>query len=1045
MRFVEKRIERLAEDILASARLKRQDAGTIWYREGKMQRTEVNSPDTEGFSEFYKGDRWGGYDRHFTFKLLVAIPETFVGKTTVLEIRTGREGSWDAANPQFVVYVDGVRRQGADVNHREIVLTESAEKGQEFLIVLDAYSGLTTSLSDLFCTIAILDKEAEDLYFDITVPLKSAQLLDVNSPERYRLLSCLEKTVNLIDLREPESTSYKESVTKALKYVREELYGKLCGDSDVTAVCIGHTHIDVAWQWTVAQSREKTVRSFSTVMELMRRYPEYIFMSSQPQLYKYLKEDEPELYNQIKEQARLGRWEAEGAMWLEADCNLTSGESLVRQILLGKRFFKEEFGVDNKILWLPDVFGYSAALPQILAKSGVPYFMTTKLSWNEYNKIPYDTFVWEGIDGSKVLTHFITTTEPENSLVNADMFTTYNGRLAPECIKGAWDRYQQKEINNEILVSYGYGDGGGGPTYEQLETAKRLALGIPGTPKVKYGTAGEFFKQLEKRVSGNKLLPKWVGELYLEFHRGTYTSMARNKRYNRKCEFALLNSELFSQMGMQLSGASYEAETIKNNWELVLLNQFHDILPGSSIKEVYEVSKNEYESVLTSLAEVKEKSIDALLSNVSLEADSVVVFNPVGFERNDAVEVAIPANDKGYILCDDDGNIMPTQTTDNGGMLAYVAGVPAMGYKALTMKEGKYPGENELSISERHISNSFIDIRLNENAELISIYDKQEKREILKTGCRGNVLQAFEDKPFAHDAWDINIYYTEKMWEITEVESVRIVESGPVRACLEIKRRFLSSVIIQKIYVYSFNSRIDFSTSIDWKETHILLKTAFPVDIHANKATYEIQYGNVERPTNWNTSWDYARFEVCAQKWADLSEGCYGISMLNDCKYGHDIKDGVMRLTLIKSPKWPNEDSDRELHTFTYSILPHSLGWEHAGTVKQAYFLNNPAMGFCKRAQKGLLPDQLSFVNTDADNVVIESVKKAEDDNSTIVRLYEYANKRTRCSIRLGFNASEVRECDLMENELSVVETDGSSFNFEIMPYEIKTFKIKEA
>jgi alpha-mannosidase len=472
------------------------------------------------------------------------------------------------------------------------------------------------------------------------------------------------------------------------------------------------------------------------------------------------------------------------------------------------------------------------------------------------------------------------------------------------------------------------------------------------------------------------------------------------------------------------------------------LNQFHDILPGSSIKEVYENSKKDYENILADLNEVTEKAIHSLLSNISIKIDSVVVLNSIGFERNDAVQIAMPENLRDHVIFDDHGDMLLTQILDNGHLLFYATDIPAMGYKIFTIKEGKYQGNNEIFISEKHIHNSFIDIKLNQNAEIISLFDKQENREILKDGCRGNVLQAFEDKPFAHDAWDINIYYSEKMWEISDLVSVEIIEQGPVRACLEIHRKFLQSTIVQRMYVYSYSSRIDFETIVDWKETHILLKVAFPVNIHSHKATYEIQFGNVERATHWNTSWDYARFEVCAQKWVDLSEGFYGVSMLNDCKYGHDIKDGIIRQTLIKSPKWPNEDSDREIHTFTYSIYPHRSGWIEAGTVKQAYFLNSPVFGFYKKPQIGYLPSKLSFISINADNVVIETVKKAECDNSTIIRIFEYTNKRTRCRIDSVIKILSVYECDLLENETSLIDTEGSHFTFEINPYEIKTFKI---
>jgi alpha-mannosidase len=542
-------------------------------------------------------------------------------------------------------------------------------------------------------------------------------------------------------------------------------------------------------------------------------------------------------------------------------------------------------------------------------------------------------------------------------------------------------------------------------------------------------------------------MPKWVGELYLEFHRGTYTTMGRNKRYNRKSEFALMQCELLSVMNKLFTGGEYEGKIIEKSWELVLLNQFHDILPGSSIKQVYEDSWRDYEKVEADIGRVTQKAVGSLLSNINLEYDGIVVFNPTGFNRSETVEVGDIDNPEDLVICENDGTILPVQVPGDGNLIFTANNIPSMGYRTYTIKRGSFQKQNrlinnELKVDRYCMSNSLIDVKMNENSEIISIFDKEEGREVLKEGYRGNVLQAFEDKPVAHDAWDINIYYTEKMWEISNVESAMVIENGPVRACLEIKRKFLKSHIVQKIYLYINSKRIDVETVVDWKETHILLKTAFPVDIHANTAAYEIQFGNVERPTHWNTSWDYARFEVCAQKWVDFSEGNYGVSMLNDCKYGHDIKNNVIRQTLIKSPKWPNEESDREVHTFTYSIYPHKGGWEEAGTVKQAYFLNCPCLAFYRKQQRGNLPDSLGFVSINQPNVVLETVKKAEEDDNIVVRLYECENRRVKCRIDVFPQLFSVYECDIMENELCDIAMVNNGFYFEIKPYEIKTFKL---
>lgn len=998
--------------------------------------------DTKNWDNFEKGQRWGGRDTHFWFKTKVQIPQGFIGKTVVLEVTTGREGQWDATNPQFLVYVNKEIAQGFDVNHRQLILTENAVGGEEFEIALYAYAGMLEGLVELNSSIAVLEREVEKLYYDIKIPLELAQLLPEDDKKSLDILSYLTEAINKIDFRIPLSESFYLSIGEAKQYLEQEFYGKFCGQEEVTEICVGHTHIDVAWLWTLAQTREKVVRSFSTVLSLMKQYPEYVFMSSQPQLYKYIKEDHPEIYAEIKKMVREGRWEAEGAMWLEADCNLTSGESLVRQIIYGKRFFKEEFDVDSKILWLPDVFGYSAALPQILKKSGVNYFMTTKIGWNEYNRMPYDTFMWRGMDGTEVLTHFITTTDYKKD-GKVGTATTYTGDINASQVMGCWQRYQQKAINNEVLNCFGYGDGGGGATKEMLEAARRLSKGIPGAPKVKMGKALDFFEKLDKTVKNNKKLPKWVGELYLEYHRGTYTSVARNKRFNRKTEFLNMSAETLSILNSQVSEAEYPSDALRECWEITLLNQFHDIIPGSSISEVYEDSKKQYESINSIASTLINSAISNISAKIELNETSVVVFNQLGFERKDIAEFEIPQGWQGAQVYDGDV-LLPSQKVGEGKIVFIADGVPAKGYKIYTIRNEK----NENIMLEPTFSNTkvletqYYIIKLDEKAHITSIYDKLNEREVLKQGERANVIQAFEDKPHNWDAWDINIYYQEKMWEVDDVEDVEIMEEGPVRFTVKIKRKFLNSSIVQLIHIYNGIERIDFDTNIDWKEKHIMLKAAFPVDIHADKATYEIQYGNVERPTHWNTSWDYARFEVCAHKWADISEDGYGVSLLNDCKYGHDIKDSVMRLTMLKSATYPNVDADREEHKFMYSLYPHSGDWKEGKVVQAAYNINDPLVAKVETAHKGTLPSVASLAALDKENVIIEVVKKAENSQHLIIRLYEYHNRRTKVTLTSLYDIKEVFECDLLENDLSEVQAEGNKFSFVIKPYEIKTFKL---
>jgi alpha-mannosidase len=1045
MFFAEERIKRILSDLDKYIYPEYETIASYKMKQGSLQGGERTGLETTAWDSFLPGERWGGRDQHCWFRTEVTIPARFDGKTVVFEVRTGREGQWDATNPQFLIYVNGKLIQGLDVNHREIILSEKANAGEVFEIALHAYSGMNDGLVELNSRIAVLDKEAEKLYYNISVPLQVAVLLDKEDKRRIDILNFLNQAVNMLDLRKPFSESYNCSVKEANRFLEEDFYGKYCGCEDVIAHCVGHTHIDVAWLWTIAQTREKAARSFSTVLNLMKEYPEYIFMSSQPQLYKFIKEDHPELYGQIKERVGEGRWETEGAMWLEADCNLCSGESLVRQLLFGTRFFEKEFGVKNKILWLPDVFGYSAALPQILKKSDIHYFMTTKISWNQFNKIPYDTFMWKGVDGTEILTHFITTRDHKSQEHSGNSnFTTYNGHIHPTAIMGGWERYQQKNINNDILIAFGYGDGGGGPTKEMLENARRMGRGIPGCPKVKMGTAGEYFRKLEKKVAGSKYLPKWVGELYLEYHRGTYTSMGRNKKYNRKSELLYQDVEFLSTLAMTL-GKEYPQESINQNWEIILLNQFHDILPGSSIKEVYEESREQYEKVLAEGNKMARQAVDSIAANIKLEKLSVVVYNTLSFERSDIAIFDIPDGMVNPCIVDELGYKVPCQAVEGQGQrkaMFFAENIPAKGYRTYVLEEAQTSEVSNLNISENKLENAYFAIEIDEKGTLSSVYDKINRREVLKQGGRGNQLQAFEDKPMNYDNWDIDIYYQEKMWEVDQVEKVEVIENGPVRGGVRIYKKFLDSTIIQNIYIYKDVPRIDFDTYVDWKEDQVLLKAAFPVDVHADKATYEIQYGNVERPTHWNTSWDVARFEVCAHKWADISEEGFGVSLLNDCKYGHDIKDGNIRLTLIKSGIHPNKEADREEHYFTYSLYPHGGDWKAGRTVQMAYSLNIPLYTKVEQPHDGILPSSLSMVHVSRDNVIIEAVKKAEDSDEIIIRLYECHNRRSNVRVTFYKELRRVVECNLMEKELEEIVPEGNSFSFQIKPYEIKTFKL---
>lgn len=1058
MIFLKERIGKLLADLYPLIYPQQQTVPAWRMRKGRHKISDVAALDTTGWQLFGGQEIWGGHREYYWFETVIEIPAAFAGETVVFRLTTGREGEWDATNPQFALYVNGELKQGLDVNHTEAILSKSAQAGEVYRIVLSAFSGDQNFRLALDSVILTLDPLTEHYYYDIRVPYEAAMLLESDDEAGIALVTVLNESLNRLDLRKKGSPAYYESLSQAQEYIWQELYQKLAGEHKEKVCCIGHTHIDVAWLWSLSVTRDKAVRSFSTVLELMKHYPEYRFMSSQPQLYQYVKEEDPGLYRQIRERVREGRWETEGGMWVEADCNLASGESLIRQFLYGKAFFRQEFGTDNQILWLPDVFGYSAALPQIMKKCGIRYFMTTKISWNEFNKMPYDTFMWQGMDGTRILTHFSPSRDYVMPGGELKTYTTYNAELAPRQVKGSWQRYQQKNLNQSVLMSFGFGDGGGGPTKAMLEHQRRLGQGIPGCPQTKINSAGEFFTQLEREVSGHKQLPVWVGELYLEYHRGTYTSMARNKKYNRRSEFTYQNAELLSVLARQLAGAEYPADRLKSGWELILLNQFHDILPGSSIKEVYEESEEQYRKVLHTGNEIIARSLNAMARLIDAPRHALVVFQPNGACRSALVHSVCPEGITHPAVYDGERRL-PVQRPVDGGLL-FTADLPAKGYHTFTVREGteeemrqddcpgNIAGDSAAGglwqISAARLENSFFVVNLAENGQFSGIYDKRTDRELLKAGQHGNILMTYEDRPHNYDAWELNHYYMEKSWEVDDLSGLEVTEAGPVRGTVRITRHYLDSVITQEISIYRDIPRIDIRSEIDWKEEHLFLKALFPVDIRSDEATYEIQYGNVRRPCHYNTTWDFARFEVCAHKWLDLSEEGYGVSLLNDCKYGCHVHDGVIGLSLLKSATYPNPDADKERHTFTYSLYPHIGGWREAGTVVQAYQLNNPPLSVIKPNDGGILPSAHSFISCEQENVIIEAVKKAEEGGSTIVRLYECFNRTTRAGLRIGQKVSSVQQCDMLEQaeESLTVPKEGEVLEIGFKPYEIKTLKI---
>ena len=986
----------------------------------------------ENWETIKTGDRWSGRDRYLWMHKEICIPSEWKGKRAVGIFDFGKTGAGNNSGFEAMCYINGKPYQGVDVNHKEVFFPEELY-GQTISLTFRLWSGLEGGgvpteqehrISQ--ASIAWLDEKTDDLYYMGSLILDTINNLEEGNPIKYDLRIALDEACHCIDWSYPGNEVFYDTVHQADDLLNEKI-NAMDKKSPIHVSCVGHTHIDMAWLWRLKHTHEKASRSFSTVLRMMEMFPEYIFLQTQPQLYEYVKQDFPEIYEEIKKRVKEGRWEVDGGMWVEADCNLTSGESLTRQILIGSKFIKDEFGKEVEYLWLPDVFGYSWALPQILKKSGIDMFMTTKISWNQYNRMPHDTFHWKGMDGTEVLTHFITTPEPWGE--PGSWFYTYNGLLTAKTVKGVWEAYSEKEMNKDLLISYGYGDGGGGVNRDLLEARRRIDK-IPGLPQLKTSTAGEYFRNLKETVKNtDQYVHTWDGELYLEYHRGTYTSQGYNKRMNRKMELLYRKAEWMTAMGAVKAGnlENAEQEKLTEGWKMILTNQFHDIIPGSSIHEVYEDSRRDYEKV----KEIAEGVVaDYTQSALEKKENSFTVYNASGWDLDEIV--AVPCGEAGTYT-DGEGNLLPSQKADG---ISYVqAGtIPAMGYKTIFLNQGEQKEENSVfTVNGRNIETPFYSISLNDYGQITRLYDKTNSREVLAPGERGNVLQMFEDKPIDNDAWDIDIFYQQKMREVTDLASFEVTQYGPLRLVIHMVWNYMNTVIAQDMILYGTDRRIDFKTDVDFQERQQLLKAAFTVDVRSTYATYDIQYGNVRRPNHWNTSWDQARFESVGHRFADLSERNYGVALLNDCKYGYDIKDNVMRISLLRSGLQPDHIQDLGKHEFTYSLLPHTGDFVEGRVVEEAHALNNP-MDVVKGAEKEGCG---SFFAVDNSQVEIDAVKKSEDGRYLVVRFHDFAGSRQKVEVKPSFSYEGWAEGDLRERPAEAIRKD--QVVLELHPFEIKT------
>jgi len=936
------------------------------------------------------GEQFGPLWATFWFKIDITIPTAWRGKEVVF--------LWDS-NSEACVWQNGVPLQGLTGSGAAAWLKLAGPIRNRFLLTPRARGGerqtffVEVACNQLFgesnklelgkltqAEIAVFDREVWDFLWDYTLIADMARQLPTQTPRAAQALWAANAIINTCDLD-------NRATWPAARRIARQFLAAKNGDSQHNLSAIGHAHIDTAWLWPLAETKRKCYRTFSTAIEMMDLYPDYKFVCSQAQQFDWMKTEQPALYSKIKRYAHAQRFVPAGGTWVEPDCNIPSGESLVRQFLVGQRFFKKEFGRYCREFWNPDVFGYNGQLPQIMRGAGITRFLTQKLSWNQINKPQAHTFWWEGIDGSRVLTHF----------PPAD---TYNGDGSVQELLFNVSNYKDLDRSNESYYLFGFGDGGGGPTWEMVEQLRRTS-DVDGLPRTMQRSPEEFFARLEADM---KELTVQVGELYFEMHRGTYTTQAKNKLHNRRSEDLLHDIEFLAT----IAGGRYPTAELAQLWKLVLVNQFHDIIPGSSITEVYRDSAEHYAEITAAGTKLRAAALAKILPTGK---ERVAVVNTLGFPRREVVDVA--------------------------GKPAIVT-APAMGYAVQTPAlETDMP----VTLTESKIGfileNRFIRAIVDCTGHVISLFDKRTGRETLVSKANHFVL--FDDVPNNWDAWDVDVFHLEKRHEITGAKSCRVVERQSLRVTLEfVFDLSAASRLTQRITLDAVVPRLDFAATVDWNENRKLLKVEFPTAIRSDVATYEIQFGHVQRPTHFNTSYDLARFEVCTHRWADLSEPGCGLALLNDCKYGHATYRNVMQLSLLRSPKSPDPVADIGRHQFRYALLPHAGDLRAAGVIPAARAFNVPLLIHNTNAAAG----ECSFFNVNNPAVVIDTVKQAEDSKHIIVRLYEGHGTRGQVRLTSGLPVKTVARCNFLEeNEAKLAWRNGST-TFAIRPFQIVTLKL---
>ncbi|MBQ3151628.1 MAG: alpha-mannosidase [Clostridia bacterium] len=972
----------------------------------------------EGWKDLHVGDRWGRNGVSAFFKNSFDIPERFKGHKVSLNVYFGGDS---------LVSLNGVPYQGLDPFRNSILLSGCAKGGEHFDVDIESYfvwHSDEPETKTLACSfIACIDPEIEEIFWDFKAVYNALfmPVLDVSLCELIR--STLKEAFHHVNF-DLEGEEFKKELRIAKQILKEKIYD--CKDfaSIGKLSLIGNSHLDIVFMWAYREYVRKVGRTHATMLRLMEQYPDFIFSQSTAVTYEEMRKNYPELYEQVKERIKEGRWEYIGAMWVEPDCNLISGESFTRQILHGVRYAEKNFGITPKTCWLPDVFGNSWAMPQIMKKSGIEYFVTHKMGiWNDTNPWQYSSFWWEGPDGSRVFsivppTHFIGTVEADSLKMN-------------------WQRYTDKTTIGESMYCYGWGDGGGGVDAEMLEYVKRYKK-FPGLPETQVSTIEDSLGRMKANATDDNI-PVWKDELYLEEHRGVHTTKAMLKKLNRRSENLYREAEIYASIA-SLYGYEYPLEKLNEGWIKILTNQFHDSLPGSHITEVFSQLCDIYTDIIAIGEAVRDEALSVISKNIKGVENGgkpFAIFNSLGSAATSKIE--LPFED--VEIFDENGNAVPVQSYEklNGDkVLVFVAkDVPAVGFKVYYSRPKAV--REDTVLSGNTVENDRFRLVLDDSAEIVSLYDKANDREVLEG--KGNVFRIFEDMPGKYDAWDIVATYVDIQFD-TDPGKVEKIVQGDVFTCITISKKILKSFVRQNIIIYNDLDRIDFDTFINWQERQKLLKVGFDVDIRAKKYTRDIAYATIENSNYRHNPYDKAKFEVSAHNFIDMSEDNYGLSILNDCKYGFEVDEQRMIVTLLKGPLNPDPMSDYGDHYFTYSLYPHADNWKKAKTLIRGLELNNPmCIVDVDASADANISD--SFISVSAPNVTLEAVKKCEDEDAYIVRMVEKTGASANVTLTFFKEIAEAFESDLLERNDSAIDFDGKTVNFTIRPFEIKCFKLR--